>query len=332
MVPAYGGAVLHAFVSLFVVLTLVATPFASEAQQSSKVYRVGFLHAGPSASPPPNVERIRNGLGALGWKRDVLIIEYRFGEHAQGLAAAAAELVRLDVDVIVAPSTLAGKAAKEATQTIPIVMISGDPVRTGLVTSLARPGANVTGVSSQMAELKAKSLQILLSMAPKASRIGLLMLKDNPASELSWRELEVAAPAVGVKMHRFAVRGLDDIERAFGDMARERLDGLIISGEAAFFSRIRQIVDLAAKGRLPVMYPGRRFVDAGGLVSYSQDNAEVDRLMATYVDRILRGARAADLPIGQAVKLVLVINRKTAKTLGLTIPRSLLLQADQVID
>jgi putative ABC transport system substrate-binding protein len=318
----------------FIVGTVAAfaAPLAADAQQTGKVYRIGFVTSGPPPAPP-FLEALKAHLRDLGWvEGQNLVIDYRFAEgKVDRLPALLADLLRLEVDVLVATDTQTAKAAKQATKAVPILMTSGDPVRAGLVTSLARPGGNITGVAPWSVDLRPKTLEFLTQVIPEASHIGFLM--TNSSAQLqSWRNLQDAAPARGVKMRRYEAIGLDDIERAFAAMHRDRLGGLIVALDPTFLSHHRLIVELAAKKRVPVIYPNRMFVEAGGLISYGHDYGYLGQLLANYVHRILKGASPRDLPIERPTKLELVVNLKTARSLGLTIQPSLLLRADHVIE
>jgi putative ABC transport system substrate-binding protein len=310
---------------------LSALPLTAGAQPPETVYRIGWL----MEIVQPG-EALTEGLRDLGWiEGKNLIIERRLvAQRREQLPALITDLLRLKVDVIVVQNTQTALAAKRATQTVPIVFFVGDPVHTGLVTSLTRPGGNLTGVANQLPELRRKSLQLLLEVVPKASQIGFLSTPANPAGlSRSWRELEAAARVLGVKMRRFDIMEPRDLDRAFATMRRDRLDGLIVPLDPIFISDRRRLVDLAGEHRLPVLYPRRDFVEAGGLMSYSIPQDELTRrVVARYVDRILRGAKPADLPIEQPTQFEFIINLKTAKTLGLTIPQSLLARADHVIE
>jgi putative ABC transport system substrate-binding protein len=284
---------------------LVAAPLTAEAQQAAKIARVGILGASPPASP--RLEAFLQGLRDLGYVEGRnIVIEYRNHEgKVERLPALAAELVALKVDVIVAAHTGAALAAKQATRTLPIVFAAAaDPVTSGLVTSLARPGGNVTGLSGLAPEL-----------------VGKDMLKAA----------EGAARALGVRLQFVEARGPADFDRAFSDMTRARAGALTVLTSVMFTTERRRLVDLAAKSRLPAVYPQRDSVDAGGLMSYGPNGPDLFRRAATYVDKILKGAKPADLPVEQPTKFELVINLKTAKALGLTIPQSVLGRADEVI-
>jgi ABC-type uncharacterized transport system substrate-binding protein len=305
---------------------LLAVPLAVEAQQAAKVARIGFLATNLAASPSYMREAFRQGLRDLGYVEGRnLVIEYRDAEgKLERLPALAAELVALNVDVIFAEGgTRSALAAKQATRTLPIVFAPvGDPVASGVVTSLARPGGNVTGLSNLAPELVVKGLEQLRQPGAVPERTEKDVLKAA----------EVAARALGVRLQFAEARSPADFDRAFSDMTRARAGALTVLPSVMFFIERRRLVDLAAKNRLPAVYPWREFVDAGGLMAYGPNIADMYRGAATYVDKILKGAKPGDLPIEQPTKFELVINLKTAKALGLTIPPSLLGRADQVIE
>jgi len=317
---------------------LLTAPRAAEAQQATTVARVGWLGANRAAIPHLH-EAFRQGLRDLGYVEGRnLAIEYRDAEgKLERLPARAAELVALKVDVIVAPTTPAALAAKEATRTLPIVFAgAADPVTSGLVTSLARPGGNVTGLSLLAPELVGKCLEQLKQAVPGISRVAVLwqpgvMVEDTEKDML--KAAEVAARALRVRLQFVEARGPEDFDRAFSDMTRARAGALTVFSMTMFVLERRRLVDLAAKNRLPAVYVGlREFVDAGGLMAYGPNLADLYRRAATYVDKILKGAKPADLPVEQPTKFELAINLKTAKALGITIPQSLLRQADQVME
>jgi putative ABC transport system substrate-binding protein len=313
-------------------------PGTAGVQPAAKVARIGYLSVNLAASPPQQHEAFRQGLRDLGYVegRNV-VIEYRDAEgKPERLPALAAELVALKVDVIVAGSTPNALAAKQATRTLPIVFIgSGDPVTDGLVTSLARPGGNVTGLSSLTPERLGKCLELLTQAVPGVSRVAVLW-QPGAIGERTEKDTlkgaEVAARALGVRLQFVEARGPADIDRAFSDMTRARAGALTVWTTAMFVTERRGLVALAAKNRLPAVYTLREFVDAGGLMSYGHSQADLNRRAATYVDKILKGAKPADLPVEQPTKFDLVINLKTAKALGLTIPPALLARADHVVE
>jgi len=323
--------------TVLALLALGAAPFA-EAQQAAKVPRIGYLFSNLATSPHL-LEAFRQGLRDLGYVegRNV-VIESRDAEgKLERLPALAVELVALKVDVIVVGGTPQALAAMQATRTLPIVFAAvGDPVTDGLVTSLARPGGNVTGFSTTSAapEIVGKRLELLTQSVPGVTRAAVLW-QPGGQGERTNKDLlhgtDVAARALGVRLQVVEVRGPDDFGRAFSDVTRARAGALTVLGTTMFFNARRRLVDLAAKNRMPAVYPLREFVDAGGLMSYGPNLADLFRRAATYVDRILKGAKPADLPVEQPTKFELVINLKTAKALGITIPQSVLGRADEVI-
>jgi ABC-type uncharacterized transport system substrate-binding protein len=316
---------------------LLVAPLAAEGQEAAKVARIGYL-AGNLATSPHVLEAFRQGLRDLGYVegRNV-VIEYRDAEgKLDRLAALAAELVALKVDVIVAPGTPQALAAKQATRTLPIVFpVAVDPVQSGLVTSLSRPGGNVTGLSAVAAELVGKCLEQLKQAVPGVSRVAVLW-QPGGFGERTERDMlngaEVAARALGVRPQFVEARRPADFDRAFSEMTGARAGALTVFPNAMFTIERRRLVDLAAKNRLPALYAFREYVDAGGLMAYGPNLADLYRRAATYVDRILKGTQPGDLPVEQPTKFELVMNLKTAKALGLTIPPSLLARADQVIE
>jgi putative tryptophan/tyrosine transport system substrate-binding protein len=312
---------------------LLVSPLAAEAQQTAKVPRIGYLSA--NLAPNPHLrEAFRQGLRDLGYVEGRnLVIEYRDAEGKfERLPALAAELVALKVDVILAGGPLQARAAKQATKTIPIVFVGSDAVTSGLVTSLARPGGNITGLSALTGELAGKRLELLTQAVPGVSRVAGLWQPGGARTEKDMlKGADLAARALGVRLQLVEARGPADIDRAFSDMSRARADALFVLATPMFFEERRRLVDLAAKSRLPAVYSLREYVDAGGLMAYGSNQADLFRGAATYVDKIFKGAKPADLPIEQPTKFELVINLKTAKALGLTIPQSLLQRADEVI-
>jgi ABC-type uncharacterized transport system substrate-binding protein len=314
----------------------LAAPLAAEGQQAAKVARIGYL-ATFLAIGPHLIEAFRQGLRDLGYVegRNV-VIEYRDAEGKyERLPALAAELVALKVDVIVGSGTPAPLAAKQATRTLPIVFIgAGDPVGSGLVTSLARPGGNVTGLTNLTVELVGKCLEQLTQAVPRVSRVAALwqpgFLVERTEKDML-KGADVAGRALGVRLQFVEARGPADFDRAFSDMTKARAGALTVLSSGMFFNERRHLVDLAAKHRLPAVYNVRDFVDAGGLMAYGPNTADLFRRAATYVDKILKGAKPGDLPVEQPTKFELVINLKTAKALGLTIPQSVLGRADEII-
>jgi putative ABC transport system substrate-binding protein len=316
---------------------LLVAPLAAEAQQVGKVYRIGYLHAGGRVPFTTMMDAFKDALRELGYVEGKnLIIDYRFAEgRYDRLPDLAAELVRLKVDIIVTNPTPATVAAKNATETIPIIMISGsvDPVGLGLVASLARPGGNVTGLSyGASPEIFSKGLELLKETVPKVHRVAILSNPGSPIQPLIIRELIVAGRSLGVQLQLLEVRDPKEFDGAFAAMVKEHAGALLVVGDALFNLHGARLADLAARSRLPAAYGTRDLVQAGGLMSYGPSIRDLHRRGAVYVDKILRGAKPADLPVEQPTKFELVINLKTAKTLGLTIPPSLLARADQVIE
>ena len=312
-------------------LSLLAAPLAAEAQQAGKVYRIGFLG---TVESPHGWEAFLQGLRELGWAEGKNIVtERRFSEGKQErFRDLAAELVRLNVAVIVTSATPATLAAKNATTTIPIVMAAvGDPVGAGLVVSLARPGGNITGLSLLNPATSGKRVELLKEILPGATRLGVLGNPTNPWTALMVGEIEVVARTLEMQLQRLEVERPTDFEAAFGAATRGRAAALLVLEDPLMGAYIPTVVGLAAKSRLPAAYGLREFVDAGGLMSYGANVPDLFRRAATYVDKILKGAKPGDLPVEQPTKFELVINLKTAKALGLTIPQSLLLRADEVI-
>ena len=323
--------------TVLALLALGAAPLAAEAQQAAKIARIGYLATNPATSLHPR-EAFLQGLRDLGYVEGRnLVIEYRYAEgKVEQLPALAAELVALKVDVIVASGTLAALAAKQATRTLPIVFSpAGDPVGSGLVTSLARPGGNVTGLSAFAPELVGKRLELLKQAVPGVGRVAVLR-QPSAVPERTEKDIlkgaEGAARALGLQLQFVEARGPDDFDRAFSDMTRARAGALMGLGGNMFFSERRRLVDLAARNRLPGVYGLREYVDAGGLMSYGANQVDLFRSAATYVDKILKGAKPADLPVEQPTKFELVINLKAAKALGLEVPPALLSRADEVIE
>jgi putative ABC transport system substrate-binding protein len=316
---------------------LLAAPLVAEAQQAAKIARIGYLSLNLAGNPHTR-EAFLQGLRDLGYVegRNV-VIEYRDAEgKLERLPALAAELVALKVDVIVAVSTPQALAAMQATRTLPIVFATAaDPVTSGLVTSLARPGGNVTGLSFLAPELVGKRLEQLKQAVPGVSRVAVLWQPGGHGERTAkdmLKEADVAARALGVRLQFVEAGGPEDFDRAFSDMTRAHADALTVLSSTMLFVERRRLVDLAAKNRLPAVYTSREYVDAGGLMAYGPDLADLFRRAATYVDKILKGAKPGDLPVEQPTKFELVINLKTAKALGLTIPRSVLGRTDQVIE
>ena len=318
-----------------VALWMLWAPFASDAQMAPRVPRVGMLMPLSTEAAAENLEVFRQGLRERGYvEGQNIAIEYRFSAGKdERLLDLAADLVRRPVDVMVTQGTPATLAAKKATLTIPIVMAAIiDPVGTGIVQSLGRPGGNVTGLTSGTAELSGKSLQLLKELVPGVGRIAVLLNPTNPVMQLTLSETQAAGRALGVQLQPFRASDPKELESAFRAMTRERPGALLVLQDLALHVHRKRIVDLAAKIRIPAMYERRQWVEAGGLISYGVNFLDNYRRAAGYVDRILKGAKPAELPVEQPTKFEMVVNLKVAKTLGLTIPPSLLLQADQLIE
>jgi putative ABC transport system substrate-binding protein len=315
---------------------LLVAPLAAEGQQTGKIYRIGILGNVPLTDP--GSARLWGafvqGLRELGYvDGGNTTIEYLSSDGKyERLPALAADLVRLKVDIIVAPAAQNVVAAQQATPTIPIVMVSvGDPVGNGLVASLARPGGNVTGTSFLTSAIVGKQLELLKQITPHASRLAILLNPANPGHPLTLEEAKRAAHSLGVQLQALEARGSDDLERAFAATTREHAGALFVPWDGTFLLHLTRITRLAAKTRLPTMYGHRGYVDAGGLACYGPSALESFRRGAAYVDKILKGAKPGDLPVEQPTKFELVVNLKTAKALGLTIPPGLLARADEVI-
>jgi putative ABC transport system substrate-binding protein len=314
--------------------SLVAAPLAAEAQSARKIPRLCFLTFDPGTPQSSRFNPFFQGLRELGYvDGQTVSIDYlSAGGRGQEFSVLAADCVRLKADVIVVTTTPAAQAAKNATQTIPIVMHSlGDPVATGLVASLARPGGNVTGTTLLASGLSAKRLGLLKEIVPRISRVLVLSYLVDPIAAPQVKELERAAHSLGIKLLVRDIPTPDDLPAAFDAGAREGAEGVLTTAESLFVVQRNRVVQLAAQHRLPAMYPYRLMVDAGGLMAYDP-TSDLQKRTAAYVDRILKGAKPGDLPVEQPTKFELVINLKTAKALGLTIPQSLLARADQVIE
>jgi putative ABC transport system substrate-binding protein len=309
---------------------LLAAPLAAEAQ-AGKVWRIGLIAVTRATGEEAFFERLRE-LGYVEGQN--LVTERRYSEgRAERFPEFAAELVRLKVDIIIVSTTPAALAIKSATKTIPIVFPTAiDPVGAGVVASLARPGGNITGLTTQAPDLVAKRLQLLKEAIPRLSRIAVLWNAANPANARPWREAQDAARALGVTLQSRAVRGPTDFERVFAAMARERPDGLLLIVDGLTAQHGKQIADFVTQKRIPSMLELPELTAAGGLMSYGPSTVDLWARAAVLVEKILKGAKPADLPVEQPSKFKLVINLKTAKALGLTIPPSLLLRADQVIE
>lgn len=317
-------------------LALCAVPIAAWAQPAGKVWRLGFLSSRPR---PVSVEAdyiggFVRGLRERGYVEGKhVVIEWRFaGGDSERLDAFAAELVRMKVDVILAAGSPAARAAQRATSTLPIVMAGvGDPVGTRFVATLSRPGGNITGASNLAVDVSAKTLEFLAAVVPKLSRVAMILNPTNPIDPIALRQLQAAAVSARVSVSPFEAVSASQIDAAFPALARERVDALVVAPDPFFVSQARQFAELAKRHRLPTMFSFQPHVEAGGLMSYGENNAESYRRAAPYVDRILKGARPADLPVEQPTRLELVINLKTARALGISLPPALLLRADELI-
>jgi putative ABC transport system substrate-binding protein len=317
-----------------VALGLLGMPLAADAQPTGRTVTIGYLGNSSPALESNLVEAFREGLRQLGYVEGRnLIIKFAWAEGQQERhPALARELVRLTPDVILTAGTPATLAAKQATQSIPIVTaIAGDAVATGLVASLAKPGGNVTGLSTLAPELDGKRLELLKEAVPKLSRVAVLRNPANPFTTIAWKAMQPAAEALGLKLQPVDASSPDDLDRALARITAARPDGLVLIVDRFLASYRVSIVQFVVKNRLPGMFPYPEFAQEGGLMTYGPDYADLFRRTATYVDKILKGAKPGDLPIEQPTKFELVINLKTAKALGLTIPQSILVRADEVI-
>jgi putative tryptophan/tyrosine transport system substrate-binding protein len=313
-------------------LAILVAPLATNAQPAGQVYRIGFLRE--SQPPTAWVEAFQQGLRERGYvEGQNVVVDFRVADGSlDQLPQLAEELVRSKVDILMVPNMPAALAAKQATSTIPIVMVAiSDPVGNGLVASLARPGGNITGLAAFPPEFVGKQLEFLKDVLPTVSRVAVLWNPANPVAALVVRAADVAAQALGVQLHLVEARGPDAFDRAFAAMTRAHAGALLVLGDAMMLPHRRRLAELAATSHLPTMHDQRRFVEAGGLFCYGASLPDQWRRAATYVDKILKGAKPADLPVEQPMKFELVINLKTAKALGMTIPPSLLLLADEVI-
>jgi putative ABC transport system substrate-binding protein len=312
-----------------------AWPLAAHGQQPARIPRIGYLISFIPSEGRLLWEACRQGLRELGYAEGQnIVLEPRWAEgRHERLPALAADLVGLKVDMIVAAATPASLAAKAATSTIPIVIVAvGAPIKAGLVASLARPGGNVTGLSLLTPELSGKRLELLMDMLPKLSRVAVLMNPDNPVSAVFLEDTQVAARSVAIDVQRLDAHNPAEIERAFGAALGAQASALIVFDDPVLWSYRPRIVALAATQRIAVMYGLRDFVDDGGLMSYGPNRPDQYRRTAVYVDKILKGAKPADLPVEQPTRFDLVINLKTAKALGLTVPPQLVARADEVIE
>jgi putative ABC transport system substrate-binding protein len=322
-------------VLLAIATTLLAMPLPGETQNARKIYRVGYLGNSSASLEPDLVEAFRQGMRDLGYiEGKNLVIEFRWAEgRYDRFASLVTDLIHLPVDVIVTAGTPGTLAAKNATKTIPLVIaVSGDAVGSGLIESLARPGGNVTGLTTMVPELEGKRLELLLEILPKLARITVLKNDANPLMAILFRQTAAAAKSSGVALEAVDIRAGDDFVKAFASIAKARPDAIIVLADRFLLAERERILTFTAQQRLAAMYPYREFVERGGLISYSPNYAESFRSAARYVDKILKGAKPADLPVEQPTKFELVVNMKTAKTLGIKIPNSILVRADKVIE
>src|SRR5262245_38363986 len=318
---------------LFTLLLLAAVTLA-EAQQPKKVPRIGFLSAASASAVAGRLDAFRQGLTELGYiEGKNIVVEYRYADgKADRLPALAAELVGAELDLIVAATTPGVLAVKKASATVPIVFVDiSDPVANGLVASLARPGGNITGLTIFGPELSGKRLELLKEAAPNVARVALLWNSANPANELMWKETQAVAHELRVQLQSLEVRSSNDFDSAFEAALREHAQALIAAPEPLINTHLKRIVEFAAKNRLPAMYGAPEVVNAGGLMAYAPSYTDLYRRAATYVDKILKGTKSADLPVEQPKKCEFIINLKTAKQIGLTIPPNVLARADKVI-
>ena len=321
--------------SVALCVMLIALSFPAAAQQPTKVPRIGWLAARSPSDQLTRTDAFRQGLRELGYvEGKSIVIEWRYAEgKPDRLPALASELVRLKVDIIVSGGAVPTRSAKEATVTIPIVMTQDpDPVGSGFVASLARPGGNITGLSTLSPEISGKRLELLKEIVPKLSRVAVLGTSTRPGTAQELKEVEFAAGALKVNLQYLDVLDRKDIETAFRAASKGRAEAVLVLGNPILISQKTQVVDLAVKSRLPVIYGvlGREYVEAGGLMTYSVNQIDLDRRAATYVDKILKGTKPADLPVEQPMKFEFLINLKAAKQIGLTIPPNVLARADKV--
>jgi len=310
-------------------------PLSARTQQAGKIWRVGMLDTTSATLNAKNIDAFRAGMRQLGYvEGQNLVIDYRSADgRIERLPALAAELIGLKCDVIVTRGTPPALAARNASKTMPVVMASiGEPVEAGLVESLARPGGNVTGLSAFVTQLTQKRIELLKELAPKITRLGTLDNMSNRSVPAQWDETKLAAQALGLEALMFDVRKPEDVPPSFDAAVAKRVDAFAVGNDSVTLASRQQIVELAARHRLPTIYATREFVDAGGLLSYAANYPDLYRRAATYVDKIFKGAKPAELPVEQPTKLEIVVNLKVAKTLGLVVPPTLLARADEVIE
>ncbi|MGZ8483736.1 MAG: ABC transporter substrate-binding protein [Candidatus Binatia bacterium] len=320
--------------SLALCTLLLAFSVSTEAQQPTKIRRIGYLGATSLSIIPARIDAFRQGLRELGYVEGKnIVVDYRWAEgKMERLPELATELVRLKVDVIVTSGPTVTRAAKEALVTIPIVMANDtDPVGNGFVASLARPGGNITGLATFAPELSGKQLELLNEIVPKLSRVAVLGNSTQPGNALALREIELAARAFKVKLQNLDVVDPTEIETAFRAASKGRAEALLVLGGPVLFSNRKQIIDFAGKNRLPAIYERLEHVEAGGLMTYGPNINELHRRAATYVDKILKGRTPAELPVEQPIKFEFIVNLKAAKQIGLTVPPNVLARADRVI-
>jgi putative ABC transport system substrate-binding protein len=321
--------------SILFAVMLLAVAVIADAQQTRKIPRIGFLNATSPSAISDRIESFRQGLRELGYVEGKnIVVEYRHAEGKQDrLKELADELVRLRVQVIVAGGTTSAQAAKSATKTLPIVITNvSDPVALGFAVSLSRPGGNVTGLSTLAPELSGKRLELLKEIVPKLSRVTVVGDSTNPANQQALKETELAAKAFGVQLQYYLeIRDARDVETAFRATSKAPADAVLALTSAVLFSQRTQVADLAVKNRLPLVYGQPEYVENGGLMSYGTNIADLFRRTAIYVDKILKGARPADLPVEQPKKFEFIVNLKAARQIGLTVPPNVLARADRVI-
>ena len=320
---------------LWLLPVLLLTSFnLAEAQQPTKIPRIGYLHSGQAATPPSSLKALRQGLHDLGYiEGKSIIIEYRFAEYKpERLPELASELVGLKVDLIVTSQTPSVQAIQKVSSTIPIVFGAlSFPIENGIIASFARPGRNTTGMTVLSEELNGKRLELLKEAAPKIMRIGVFSNLDNPTQPLEWKAIQSAAQGLGLKLQSLGVRSANDFDATFKAALTERAQALINLPEALVNANFKRIAAFAAKHKMPAIYSDQTAIDVNGLMFYGPNTSEIWRRAAIYVDKILKGAKPADLPVEQPTKFELVINLKIAKQIGLTIPPKVLIRADRVI-
>ena len=315
---------------------LFAVSFSVKAQQHPKITRIGYVSGtGSKSNPGPYVEALRQGLRDLGYTEGKdFVIEFRGAEgKVETVPSIVADLIQLKVDILVLPTISTLRAAKRATNTIPVIMVTqADPVALGLIDSLAHPGGNFTGITTLQRDLGGKRLELLKETVPKMSKLGILLATDEPVAAIGFKDYEVAADTLKLQIQSLGVRRSNpDLDGTFREANKERVNAIITMSSNLLFRNAKKIAELAIKSRLPSMYEGDTWVETGGLISYSANDLELFRRAATYVDKIVKGAKPGDLPVEQPTKFDLVINLKTAKQIGLTIPPNVLARADRVI-